>query len=56
MIVLVLVGALAATPEPLAIPGGQGGVGFDDLVFSESLHRVLVPGGRIGAALDLGGF
>jgi hypothetical protein len=49
MIALVLVAALAAAPVPLPIPGGEGGVGFDDLVFSEALHRVLVPGGRIGA-------
>jgi hypothetical protein len=49
MIALVLVGALGATPVPLPIPGGEGGLGFDDLVFSEPLHRVLVPAGRLGA-------
>ncbi len=49
MLALVLVGALAAPPQPLAIPGGEGGIGFDDLFFSEALHRVLVPGGRLGA-------
>ena len=41
---------LAATPVPL--PGGLGGIGFDDLGFSPSLHMVLIPGGRSGN-LDL---
>jgi len=37
-----------ATPVKLALPGGEGGIGFDDLVFSPALHRVLVPAGRTG--------
>jgi hypothetical protein len=37
---------------PLAIPGGAGGIGFDDLGFSEDLHKVIVPAGRTGK-LDL---
>jgi hypothetical protein len=37
---------------PVPIPGGQGGIGFDDLVFGPVLHRVIVPGGRTGN-LDL---
>src|SRR5438445_6965527 len=37
---------------PIALPGGEGGIGFDDLGFSSSLHRVLVPAGRTGT-LDL---
>jgi len=37
---------------PIALPGGEKGVGFDDLRFSPSLHRVLVPAGRTGE-LDL---
>jgi hypothetical protein len=38
--------------EPLALPGGAGEIGFDDLAFSPGLHRVLVPAGRTGR-LDL---
>jgi hypothetical protein len=30
------------------IPGGAAGVGFDDLRYSPSLHRVLAPAGRAG--------
>jgi len=36
----------------IALPGGDAGIGFDDLGFSSSLHRVLVPAGRTGI-LDL---
>jgi hypothetical protein len=32
----------------LALPGGAGGIGFDDLMFSPALHRVLAPAGRTG--------
>ena len=32
----------------VAIPGGEGGIGFDDLVFSPELHKVLVPAGHTG--------
>lgn len=32
----------------IAIPGGEGGIGFDDLRFSRRLNRVLVPAGRTG--------
>ncbi len=42
-------GVAAAT---LVMPGGEGGIGFDDLRYSPELHRVLVPGGRTGK-LDL---
>ncbi len=42
----------SATPSPLAIPGGAGGIGFDDQRFSNELHEVLVPAGRTGR-LDL---
>lgn len=41
-----------ATPIALALPGGGSGIGFDDLMFAPSLHRVLAPGGGTGA-LDL---
>jgi DNA-binding beta-propeller fold protein YncE len=34
------------------LPGGSAGIGFDDLRYSVTLHRVLVPAGRTGA-LDL---
>ncbi len=33
---------------PVALPGGEGGLGFDDLCFSPALGKVLVPGGRSG--------
>ena len=42
----------AITPTPLALPGGDGGIGFDDMGFAPSLHKVLVPAGRSGN-LDL---
>src|SRR6266545_1071498 len=38
--------------EPVALPGGEGGVGLDDLTFAPGLRRVLVPAGRTGR-LDL---
>ncbi|MEO6708405.1 MAG: hypothetical protein ABIP42_02450 [Planctomycetota bacterium] len=36
----------------IQLPGGEGGVGLDDLRYSHKLGRVLVPGGRTGN-LDL---
>ncbi len=33
----------------IAIPGGGGGVGFDDLAFVPELGKILVPAGRTGA-------
>jgi hypothetical protein len=41
-----------AKPTTLPLPGGEAGIGFDDLMFSPSLHRVLAPAGRTGK-LDL---
>jgi len=32
----------------VSIPGGEGGIGFDDLAFSQELHKVLVPAGHTG--------
>jgi len=32
----------------IAIPDGEGGIGFDDLVFSPEIHKVLVPAGHTG--------
>jgi hypothetical protein len=49
--VLVLLGA-AGTLTPLALPAGEGGIGFDDLRFSPELHKLLVPAGASGR-LDL---
>lgn len=41
--------AFAASPFlALPLPGGDGGIGFDDLKFSSGLNRVLVPSGRTG--------
>jgi outer membrane protein assembly factor BamB len=57
-IVLLSIAAVAlaapqiARPTKLALPGGDAGIGFDDLMFSPSLHRVLAPAGRTGK-LDL---
>lgn len=41
-----------ASPAAIALPGGEGGIGFDDLGYSRALNRVLVPAGRTGR-LDL---
>src|SRR5215469_10222979 len=38
--------------RPLPLPNGAGGIGFDDMGFVPSLHKVLVPAGRSGN-LDL---
>ncbi len=52
MSVLALVALLVTGAAPavtaLPLPGGADGIGFDDLVFSAKLHRVLVPAGRTG--------
>jgi hypothetical protein len=42
----------AAVPAVIQLPGGEGGIGLDDLRYSPRLGRVLVPGGRTGN-LDL---
>jgi hypothetical protein len=36
----------------LSMPGGASGIGFDDLIFAPSIHRVLAPAGGTGN-LDL---
>jgi hypothetical protein len=46
---LVLAGVLLAEPVPVPIPGGEGGIGFDDLVYSAPLQRFIIPGGRTGS-------
>src|SRR5215470_4950606 len=47
-----MVAAAAPSITPLALPGGEGGIGFDDLIYSKALDKVLVPAGRTGR-LDL---
>jgi DNA-binding beta-propeller fold protein YncE len=46
------VSALAAPPAPPAasipIPGGESGVGYDDLQYAPLMGRILVPAGRTG--------
>jgi len=37
-----------SSPDAIAIPGGQAGVGYDDLQYAPVLRRVLVPAGRTG--------
>jgi len=37
-----------ASPAAIALPGGEGGIGFDDLGYSRALNVVLVPAGRTG--------
>jgi DNA-binding beta-propeller fold protein YncE len=44
--------AAGPAPQPIALPGGQGGIGFDDLTFAPDLKKLLVPAGRSGN-LDL---
>jgi DNA-binding beta-propeller fold protein YncE len=48
----VFLGAQAGGPVTIDLPGGPGGIGFDDLRFAPSLNALLVPAGRTGA-LDL---
>jgi hypothetical protein len=45
---LAVLAATLAALSPIAFPGGEGGIGFDDLTFAPGIHRVLVPGGRTG--------
>lgn len=51
-IAIMLVAAEAIVPRPLPLPGGESGIGFDDMGFAPSIHKVLVPAGRSGN-LDL---
>ena len=48
----VLAASAAIVVKPFALPGGEGGIGFDDMGFAPSIHKVLVPAGRSGN-LDL---
>lgn len=54
VVLLVPTAALAggSRTTPLPLPGGDGGIGFDDLVYAKALDKILVPAGRTGR-LDL---
>jgi hypothetical protein len=41
--------AVDAGSAPVPMPGGSGGIGFDDLRFSATLSTLLVPAGRTGS-------
>jgi hypothetical protein len=53
-VLLALGGCAHASPpgDQVRLPDGSPGIGFDDLRYSPTLHRVLVPAGRTGR-LDL---
>ncbi|MDE2293607.1 MAG: hypothetical protein KGL53_16110 [Elusimicrobia bacterium] len=53
LVALLAAGAAARPPAsvPVPVPGGKGGVGFDDLGYAAGLDRVLVPAGRTGRLL-----
>jgi DNA-binding beta-propeller fold protein YncE len=38
----------APKPESIAVPGGERGVGYDDLQYAPEMKRILVPAGRTG--------
>jgi streptogramin lyase len=39
----------APQADTIQIPGGETGIGFDDLIYSAELHRMIVPGGWTGS-------
>jgi hypothetical protein len=43
-----LSGGAAPKTDTIPMPGGETGIGFDDLIYSTRLHRMLVPGGWTG--------
>lgn len=47
-LLLAALGAGLTALAPVSFPGGESGIGFDDLGFAPSIQRVLVPGGRTG--------
>jgi hypothetical protein len=53
VLTFVIAAVLLAEPVPIPLPGGEGGIGFDDLLFSTPLGRFLVPGGRTGSVFLL---
>ena len=38
----------------VAIPDGEGVIGFDDMTYSSSLHKVLIPAGHMGKLYLIG--
>ncbi len=42
-------GASLSSPATIAIPGGEHGIGFDDMVYSEALRRFIIPAGQTGS-------
>lgn len=50
---MILLLTLLAGPTAVVVPGGEGGIGFDDLIYSPALERFLVPGGRTGSVFLL---
>ena len=50
--ITLLAAGVAIVPRSLPLPGGESGIGFDDMGFAPSIHKVLVPAGRSGN-LDL---
>lgn len=48
LLAVVCAGASDVSVERVQLPGGEAGIGFDDLQFSLGLKQVLVPGGRTG--------
>ncbi len=50
--ITLVAGGETIAPKPLPLPGGESGIGFDDMGFAPSMHKVLVPAGRSGN-LDL---
>jgi hypothetical protein len=51
-LLIVAIGLSFASParaaDPIELPDGKGGIGFDDMLWSPALQRVLVPAGRTG--------
>jgi hypothetical protein len=46
--VLALAAPPGPKPESIAVPGGEPGVGYDDLQYAPAMKRILVPAGRTG--------
>ena len=50
--IMLTAAAVEIALKPLPLPGGEHGIGFDDMGFAPSIRKVLVPAGRSGN-LDL---
>jgi DNA-binding beta-propeller fold protein YncE len=44
----IVVNCEQATSKTVSMPGGSGGIGFDDIQYSSAMKKVLVPSGRTG--------